>query len=70
MFLVSGFESTVFGVGEGSSTSASSILEKRGAVGEGGADFAAYVRWGDAVGRRRGSRYGTWRSVSWVVHYE
>jgi hypothetical protein len=44
VFLVSGFESTVFGVGEGSSTFAPSFLEKRGAVGKGGADFAGKMR--------------------------
>jgi len=44
VFLVSSFESTVFGVGEGSSTFASGFLEKRGAVGEGGAEFAGEMR--------------------------
>ena len=44
MFLVSSFESTVFGVGKGSSTFAPSFLEKRGAVGKSGADFAGQMR--------------------------
>jgi len=44
VFLVSNFESTALGVGKGSSTFASGFLEKRGAVGEGGADFAGEIR--------------------------
>ena len=44
MFLVSCFESAVFGVSEGSSTFAPSFLEKRSAVGKGGTDFAGKMR--------------------------
>ena len=40
MFLVSGFESAVFCVGERTPTFAPRFLKERGAVGEGGTDFA------------------------------
>jgi hypothetical protein len=44
VFLVSCFESTIFGVGERSSTFSPSFLEKRGAVAEGRAHVAGEMR--------------------------
>ena len=44
VFLVSCFESTVFGVGEWTPTFASCLFEERGAVSKGGADFAGEMR--------------------------
>jgi hypothetical protein len=44
VFLVSGFESTVFRVGEGSLIFASGFLKEQRPIGEGGADFAGLMR--------------------------